>query len=189
MPDLYRRHNPLFLYGAAMSGAQPGLRLSSRVFDGKIVLQGDLQDEGFKAASGEALLLNLPQPLASASRPGLGILGLGPREWLVVTPEGSEEAIYKHLQEVLMPYPHGLAIVSDAYSVITVAGPRARDILAAGCALDFHPRVYQTGRVVRTLLARISVIIHRAADHSYDLYVGRSYANYLASWMTSLKLG
>jgi len=172
-----------------MAGNHPGVRLSSRVFDGKIALQGNFDDEGFKAASGEALSLYLPQPMTSASRPGLGLLALGPREWLVVTSEGNEEDIYIRLKEVLAPYSHGLAIVSDALVVITVAGLKAREILAAGSALDFHPRVFQTGKVVRTLFARTAVIVHRAGDHAYDLYVGRSYANYLASWMTSLKLG
>lgn len=189
MADLYRRHNPLSVQNTKTSDSQSGLRFSFRLHDGKIILQGSPTDEGFTAAAYEVLELGLPQPMASVARPGLGVLALGPREWLVVTPEGSEGDLYQRLQRILSPHSHGLAIASDALVVITVAGPKARDVLAAGCALDFHPRVFQNGKVVRTLLARTSVVVHRAADHAYDLYIGRSYANYLASWILSLKLG
>jgi len=187
--DLYRRHNPFSVQNIKASDSQSGLRVSFRLHDGKIILQGSLADQGFIVAANEALELSLPQPMTSISRPGLGVLALGPREWLVITPEGSEGNLYQHLQKILSPYSHGLAIVSDALVVITMSGPKARDVLAAGCALDFHPRVFQTGKVVRTLLARTSVIVHRASDQAYDLYIGRSYANYLASWILSLKLG
>lgn len=189
MVDLYRRHNPLSIQNTKTADSQSSLRFSFRLYDGKIILQGSPTDEGFTAAAHGALQLSLPQPTASVSCPGLGVLALGPREWLLVTPEGSEQDLYQRLQKILSPHSHGLAIASDALVVITVAGPKARDVLAAGCALDFHPRVFQTSKVVRTLLARTSVIVHRAADQAYDLYIGRSYANYLASWIRSLKLG
>jgi len=187
--DFYRRHNPLSLQSAKASEPQSGLRFSFRLHDGKIILQGSPTDEGFMSVAQEALELSLPQPMTSLARPELGILALGPREWLVLTPEDREGDLYQHLQKILASHSHGLSIVSDALVVITVAGPKARDVLAAGCSLDFHPRVFQTGKVVRTLFARMSVIVHRATDQAYDLYIGRSYANYLASWILSLKLG
>jgi sarcosine oxidase subunit gamma len=56
--------------------------------------------------------------------------------------------------------------------------------LAHGCSLDIHPRVFGPGQCAQTLLARVPVIIHQRGDEpSFDIYVQRSLAEYLWSWL------
>jgi sarcosine oxidase subunit gamma len=53
-----------------------------------------------------------------------------------------------------------------------------------GCPLDLHERVFRTGQCAQSHLARTSIIVHQVADGpDYDLYVERSQAEYLWSWL------
>lgn len=78
--------------------------------------------------------------------------------------------------------------VSAARTVLELSGPYARDVLAHGCAIDLHPRVFGPGSCVQTTLAKAQVIMHqtgagpsRAA--AYRVFVRASYADYLARWL------
>ena len=63
------------------------------------------------------------------------------------------------------------------------AGPRARDVLAKGCALDLHPRAFGTGRCAQTLLGRARSILEQLADEplTYGMLVRNSFAAYVAT--------
>lgn len=78
--------------------------------------------------------------------------------------------------------------VSASRTVLELTGPFARDVLAHGCAIDLHPRVFGPGSCVQTALAKAQVILHqtgagpsRAA--TYRVFVRASYADYLARWL------
>ena len=65
-----------------------------------------------------------------------------------------------------------------------MSGAGARDLLAAGCGLDLHPRVFGPGRCAQTLLARVPVVLHQLSDApQYRVLVRRSYARWLVDWM------
>ncbi|MEZ5648855.1 MAG: sarcosine oxidase subunit gamma family protein [Alphaproteobacteria bacterium] len=188
MISTYRRHNPLSRYVKDMTDSNLGFRLSWRPYDGKIMLQGDPKDLSFVTAATEVLALELPPVLGSVSRPGLTILGLGPSEWLIVTPEGEEVSLMHCLHGRMAQEICSLIDVSDAYTVVTFTGPRVKEVLSAGCAIDLHARFFPAGKVARTLFARIPAVLHKASDHIYDVYVSRSYADYLLAWVINLKL-
>ena len=76
-----------------------------------------------------------------------------------------------------------LTDVSDAYAIVRLAGPAARDVLAKGCSLDIHDSVFPPGKVARSLLAQAEAILHRTAAETFDIYVPRSYADYLWRWL------
>ena len=78
--------------------------------------------------------------------------------------------------------------VTDGRVAFRVAGPSARDVLAKGCPLDLHPRAFPPGRCAQSLLAKASVLIHLVDDGpergpSFDVYVARSFADYLWTWL------
>jgi sarcosine oxidase subunit gamma len=74
--------------------------------------------------------------------------------------------------------------VSDSRAVITLSGPRALDVLAKGCPLDLHPRVFSPGRCAQSLLAKAHVLLHRVDDApTFEIYVHRSFADYLWTWL------
>ncbi|SNS70102.1 sarcosine oxidase subunit gamma [Asanoa hainanensis] len=81
--------------------------------------------------------------------------------------------------------PIGLSAVdvSASRTVLELSGPQARDVLAHGCALDLHPRVFGPGSCARTNLAKAQVILHQTAPATYRVFVGASFADYLARWL------
>ena len=69
-----------------------------------------------------------------------------------------------------------------------LSGPRVRELLAAGCALDLHPRAFGPNRCAQTLLARAHVILERDGD-AFRLFVRPSFARYLAGWLLDVLEG
>ena len=74
--------------------------------------------------------------------------------------------------------------VSAGQVCLTLAGESARQVLAKGCTLDFHPDVFGVGACAQSGLARATVLVAQITDEpEYELYVRRSYADYLARWL------
>jgi sarcosine oxidase subunit gamma len=117
------------------------------------------------------------------------ILWLGPDEWLIVTPPGEEAALAARLDEALGGRHAAVTDVTDSRTVIALGGSRARDVLAKGCGLDLHPRVFHAGQCAQSTLARASIILHQTTDGpAYDIYVDRSFARYLWAWLIDASL-
>ncbi|HEV7708148.1 MAG TPA: sarcosine oxidase subunit gamma family protein [Asanoa sp.] len=78
--------------------------------------------------------------------------------------------------------------VSASRTVLELSGPFARDVLAHGCAIDLHPRVFGRGSCAQTNLAKAQVMLHQTATGpgraaTYRVFVRASYADYLARWL------
>lgn len=148
---------------------------------GKLILRGDTEDAEFLAAAAKALGMAIPTaPCTANAAEGRQVLWLGPNEWLVTTPPGQQGAL-------ACP---GLVVtdITDGRTVFRLSGPRAPDVLAKGCPLDFYPRGFAAGAVKRSLLARVDVILHHMAEDAphepvYEIYVARSFAAYLWDWL------
>ena len=127
------------------------------------------------AAAAPALRLPL-EPNRVLADGGRTALWLGPDEWLVVG-EGAAD----------LRLPDGAGSLVDLSAnrvVLELRGPSARDVLAAGCALDLHPRAFGPGRCAQTLLARAAVILEQTSgEPAYRIYVRPSFAGYLADWL------
>ena len=134
-----------------------------------------------------ALGVALPRPAAPASGNGtVTVLGLGPDEWLVRVPPDEEERWLERLEAAVAGSFAAAVLVSDAWSVFTVSGPDALDVLAQSTGVDVHPSAFPTGRAVRAGFARISALIHRLDDRpSFDVYVDASLSLYTGQWLES----
>ena len=77
--------------------------------------------------------------------------------------------------------------VSAQRTTIVLSGPRARDLLARGCAIDLDPSVAPPGTCVSTLLAQTGVLILVERDDVL-LLVRSSFASYLARWLEDAAL-
>jgi sarcosine oxidase subunit gamma len=109
-------------------------------------------------------------------------LWLGPDEWLVVGPPGSE----MELEDELRRSGHAVVDVSANRTTLELRGPRARELLEFGCPIDLHPRVFGPGRCAQTLLARANVLIWYVTDDPepvFRILVRPSFAAYLAAWL------
>jgi len=110
------------------------------------------------------------------------VLWLGPDEWLVVGPAG-DTGLEARLRAVAATGHAAVTDVSAQRTVLLVAGPRARDLLSHGCALDLHPRVFGPGRCAQTMLARAQVVLAVREGEEFHIFVRSSFAVYLADWL------
>jgi len=145
---------------------------------------------GFAVA---ASALGFPLPDVPNTTAGDGTrtaLWLGPDEWLIVGPAGSERALEAMLADALTRDVGSVIGLSANRTVLELRGPHARDVLAAGCALDLHPRAFGPGDCAQTMLARAAVILHQTdAEPVYRIFVRGSFAGYLADWLLDAAAG
>lgn len=166
------------------------IRLVEHANVGKVNLRGDPDDANFLAAVRGAAGIDLPQaPNTSSETPPLSALWLGPDEWMLICAGGSEGDVINSLDTALTAHHAAVVDVTDARTVFRLSGPGARTLLAKGCALDLHQRSFALGDVAQTLLAKAGVVLHQTVDDAeesgpvFDIYVGRSFADYLWSWL------
>ncbi|MGI9384453.1 MAG: sarcosine oxidase subunit gamma [Methyloligellaceae bacterium] len=72
---------------------------------------------------------------------------------------------------------------SHGRSVLRLSGPMAANVLAKGCPLDLHPRVFPTPGAGHTSIEKIPVLVVKRDDApTFDLAVARSYAQSFLDW-------
>lgn len=171
---------------AASAPASAGVVLSERAYCGQIALRGNAADRKFKTAVKSVLGDTLPVTPNTASevKNDCCLLWLGPDEWLAAVPGGREAKTIADLYAAL-PDVHFAAVdVSGSRTVIRLSGARARDVLMKGCSLDLHPAAFAAGRCAQSSLARCHMLLHQTGDTpDYDVYVHRSFADYLWRWL------
>lgn len=65
--------------------------------------------------------------------------------------------------------------VSHNYSCLLLTGPRVRDLLAKGCPLDLHPRVFGQRDCTQSTLAKSRVLLRALNDsQSTEVWVHNS---------------
>ncbi len=193
--DTARRHSPLEHFTgdfAAVTRATGGaLRLAELPHLAQVnVRLGPVRDGGPAAeAARQALGLPLPlEPNTVTRGGGRAVLWLGPDEWLVVGPPDTQADTESRLRTAVREHPASVVDVSAQRTTLLVAGPRSRDLLAHGCALDLHPRApgrVLAGRCAQTTLARTQVVLvpRHPARPGYWILVRSSYADHLARWL------
>ena len=85
-------------------------------------------------------------------------IAVRPERWLLLSPPASPGAHAEAWREACA----GAAAAVDLSSGLTalfLAGPALREVLARGCRLDLHPRVFPPGHAAATLVAQVSVLL------------------------------
>lgn len=154
-------------------------------FLSQITLRVSPSETGAMLAIARELGFALPvEPNTVASGGGRSCLWLGPDEWLIVARPDQQVAVEASLRSALGEHGGAVVDVSANRTVIEVTGPAARGLLAHGCAVDLHPKRFEPGHCVQTLLARAGVMIHLIdVTPTFHLYVRASFAAYLADWL------
>ncbi len=200
MGDSFLRHSPLAHLGLAARATEAvaefevGVLMGERPFRGLVNLRGPAGDKTFDEAVQKALGVALPsEPNTTTGQDDLRVFWLGPDEWWVVTP-GDGPAMADKLRAAVAGQKAAVTDVSESRTCIHISGARARDLLAKGCPLDLHPRVFSAGRCAQSLCAKAMITLHQVADDSdggeadgsgpaYDVYVLNSFAEYLWLWL------
>jgi len=189
MAERYRRRSALAHLGlearAAAFVGDAGVTLRESPMRGLLVLRGDAAGAEFRGAVAAVLGLEpVVEPLTAVRRRDVSMLWLGPDEWLVVTPERRLDRIERALRDALEGQHTALTDVSHGRAIVVLSGPHAREVLAKGCTLDLHPRVFGPGRCAQSRLAKCQALIHQTTDApEYEIHVQRSFAQYAWTWL------
>ncbi|RVU21222.1 sarcosine oxidase subunit gamma [Methylobacterium oryzihabitans] len=164
-------------YGAT-AGA-PGLHVAPRDRLGLATIVAANGREG--ALAGRlAAFGGLPEPGKACMSGERGLVWSAPGQWLAVAEDPRALA---GLAEDL----RGLAAVTEqsgSRAVLRLTGPRARDTLSKGVAVDLHPRAFEPGDAAVTVIAHVGAQLwQRDAAPTYDLAVPRSFAVSVWTWL------
>jgi sarcosine oxidase subunit gamma len=120
------------------------------------------------------------EPNATAGE-RIRLLWMGPGEWtLLGGPAGLDQAVAGACGQSL----HHLSDVTEGRVMLTIEGPAAPDLLAKGCGLDFHPRVFRPATCAQSQLAQLRVLIERPTEAPlFNLIVDRTQFAHLQGWM------
>ena len=198
MVDAYRLRSPLAHLGlearaqndADISGT--GVVMREIPYRGLINIRGDADNPEFISGVEKAVRHAPPvEANTVAGKPSTTrIMWLGPNEWLVITkPEGAERALNALTKSLKVDGLH--ASVTDsthARTCIEISGPRAREILMKGCAIDLHPSRFGPGQCAQCVVSKVGVMltqtsVARNGDPTYELYALRSFSTYLWTWL------
>ena len=152
----------------------------------KINLRGNLENKEFIGKAEKILGMILPRESCTATtKENITSLWLGPNEWLVdsnneISKENNDYEIEKMLFDNISKNNLGsVTNVTDQFTIFSLSGSNILEVLSKGCPFDFSSKNFGNNKVVQTLLNHVDVTIHQKNEDSIDLYVRRSFANYL----------
>jgi sarcosine oxidase subunit gamma len=138
-------------------------------------------------AAGAALGLSLSMPACRASIAATrAALWLGPDERLLLGEASSAIETVSRLRQALQQQPHSLVDVSHRQVALTITGPQAATVLAAGCPLDLDPAAFPVGMCTRTVLAKAEIVLWRTSAEVFHLEVWRSFAAYVTEFLAEV---
>jgi heterotetrameric sarcosine oxidase gamma subunit len=108
-----------------------------------------------------------------------------PGSWLVTAPWRGNGDLAGRLAAAIGT---SAAIVDQSFgkASVTLSGRHARDVLAKGCRIDLHPRVFVPGQAAVTPIAHISCVLVQTGDEpSFELIVPAGLAASFVEWLTT----
>jgi sarcosine oxidase subunit gamma len=170
---------------ATGGAASAGLIVREEAFLGHLNLRGKAADPRFTGAVGAVMGDALPIVANTLTElNGVTMYWLGPDEWLIVTPDESRRRIEHELRRALASQHFALTDVSGGQTALHLHGSYVRDVLAKGCPIDFHPRVFGIGQCAQSHLGKAPVLIGQIEEQPYfGLIVRRSFAEYVWTWL------
>lgn len=143
-------------------------------------LRGDADDGAFCAAAVSVLGLPLPvRPCTNFANAICRVVWAGPDDWFVIAPGGQAEALTSQLRTALAGVHHAVTDVSSGYTVLQLGGKPAREVLAQGCPLDLHPRVFKLGASAGSHFFKASIWLWQTDESpTFEVLVRRSFMGY-----------
>ena len=185
MPNAARRQGSLDHLGLAAKqskNSHGGVSLGTNSFVGIIELRARWSAEFADTLEG---ITGIRPPKTSPNvgiTKDLSIFWMGPNRWWLVGVEHNIPSVEELLKN-LAAFAVAVTEISEAFSVLTLSGEHARDVLSKGCTIDMHPSATQIESVVQTNLAKAQVAIYHPKDNDFQIFVRRSFAEYLWTWL------
>ena len=154
----------------------------------KLNLRGKKRE--FFTTVGKNLNMILPtEANTSTTSDKLTAIWLSPDEWMIVSNElvnkdTNKYELYEILFNSISKTNLGAVIdVTDQFVQLELKGKNIYEIFSAGCPFNFNEFKEKKGATTQTLLNHIDVILHNKNENVVNLFVRRSYAEHLWSWI------
>lgn len=144
-------------------------------------LRGNPDDAAFRDGVSQALGLALPtQACTTVASDALRLVWVGPDDWFVIGPKGEAATIEARLRQALAGQHFAVSDVSSGYTVLHLSGQPVREVLAQGCPLDLHPKVFGPGSAAGSVFFKASVWLWQTEDAPvYEVLVRSSFRGYV----------
>ncbi|SDD23016.1 sarcosine oxidase subunit gamma [Geodermatophilus telluris] len=186
MAELLRTH-PLEAWTAAFERLPDTVRIAAEPY----VAMVDVRLGTVGPGASTALGVDLPTAPNTWVPAGAGrAVWLGPDEWLLTSPTEAPEELEGRVRAAVVGLGGSATDVSAQRIGLRLAGARVRDVLARGCSIDLHPRVFGRGSSAQTTLGQAGVVLLALSDAGDDVavLVRSSFAGYLADWLLDAAL-
>ncbi len=173
MPDISQRRSALeAVYQEGSFGNETGLALFERrpltLFD----IGGDASNDDFLINAETAIGSPLPlTPKSVISEDTRRVFWLSPRRWLA-TDSASDFTVPEFIGG-------SINNVSSGRTIIRLHGPKIRDVLAKGCPLDLHPKIFHFADCAQSRFGSLNILLDHIDDQTFDVYVARGFARVL----------
>ena len=192
MVETYQRRSALSHFSlhalAGQSKPDAGITVGEIAHRAIVNIRGNAGDLVFSTAVKVATGADLPVANTVSAADDIRILWLGPNEWWVVAPDAKRAELVERLRQSFAGQHTAVTDVSESRTVMSIAGPAARDVLARGVSLDLHPRAFGPGQCAQTGMSKANVVLHQIEAQgttwpSYEIYILKSFADYLWRWI------
>ena len=181
-------HRPPIRFESAASGSNVQGRRDLHVMvqdHGLLLIQGDPRDALLGRIIQAELGLRIPGPLEASVQQARALLWIAPREWLLIAPRSESSSIRGPLLAQLAATLAAVTDISDGLACFEVEGKEASDMLMTGCTLDLRAEAFVPGRVMRTAMAGVPMIVWRPGEAGrFRCFVDRSWAEHFSSWLS-----
>lgn len=121
----------------------------------------------------------------------VAFIGMGPGQFLAVEQGGDALTFATRVATAVGPAA-SISDQSDSRAVLRLSGPRARDVLSKGLAIDLHPSVFGPGDAALSSIALIGAHLWQLDDApTFEIAVFRSMAGSFAEfiWASAAQYG
>jgi len=113
------------------------------------------------------------------------VFKVGPERFWIAGPQDNWVA---SLRNAVPSAIGSITPLSHGRTRLFIEGPAAREVLAQGIALDLHPDVFRRGACALTGLQGTPILLHRTGCQRYELYVLRTFADWIWEWLADAAL-
>jgi len=186
MADSLTRQSPLEGFAPRFAQMPESAAAQEEPFVTMVDLWVDASGPGAAAAARTLGVSALPTTASTtATAPDTTVIWFGPDEWLVTSTAQAPEELESRLRDAVVEHGGAAVDVSAQRTTVRMRGAHARDVIAKGCSVDLHPRVFTSGTAVQTMLGQAAVVLMPLGDNGsdYRILVRSSFARYLAEWL------
>ena len=182
MSDQLNRETPLH-YVLQQSTGSDRLSIKEITDYGHLDLRGDSNDPAFVQGIAQVTGIELPTaPSTWASEHSNALFWLGPDQWLLLVPHGTQAEMEAALREKLSGH-FAITDISSAQTVVELSGEGTEQALRMASPYDMDKLT--VGRAVQTVYAKTGVTLWRHND-AVRMIVRRSFADYMHRWTTTV---